>query len=178
MADAAPRLIEIARVAGAFGVRGEIRITAYAEDPLSLKGYGPLSKRDGSVALTLTAVRMHKGGLVVRAREVETKEQADLLRGLRLYVDRSALPEPEEDEFYQADLIGLEARDASGAVLGTVKSVQDFGAGDILEIAPPEKGPTWYLPFTRDAVPELHIAERWLLATRPEEVTAEGEARG
>jgi len=171
-------LIEIARVAGAFGVRGEVRVTAYSDDPLALKGYGPLLKRDGTPALTLTAARLHKGGLVVKAKEVASREDAEAMRGVKLYVPRSALPPPEEDEFYLADLIGLQVRDAEGRVLGTVKAVQDFGAGDILEIAPPEKGATWYLPFTREAAPELHIAEGWLLAVRPDEVTAEGESRG
>lgn len=171
-----PTLIEIARVAGAFGVRGEVRVTAYSEDPLALKRYGPLLDRSGKAALTLTSARLHKSGLVVRAKEVETKEQADAMRGLRLYVDRAALPPPAEDEFYLADLIGLEVRDGAGAVLGTVRAVQDFGAGDILEIAPPGKGPTWYLPFTREAAPEVRVAEGWLLAVRPEEVTVEGEA--
>jgi 16S rRNA processing protein RimM len=181
MTVSAPNLIEIARVAGAFGVRGEVRVTAWSDDPLALKGYGPLLKKDGAVALTLTAARLHKpgqdgGGLVVRAKEVETKEQADAMRGLRLYVDRSALPAPEEDEFYLADLIGLEARDAAGKVLGRVKAVEDFGAGDILEIAPAgEKAPTWYLPFTKEAAPQVHIAEGWLLAVRPQETQADGE---
>lgn len=178
MSDASNTLIEIARVAGAFGVRGEVRVTAYSDDPLALKGYGPLMKRDGTTALTLTAARLHKGGLVVRAKEVASKEDADAMRGLRLYVPRAALPAPAEDEFYLADLIGLEARGPDGAALGRVKAVQDFGAGDILEIAPPEKGPTWYLPFTRHAVPELHISEGWLLAVRPDEVTVEGEEKG
>lgn len=167
-------LLEIARVAGSFGVRGEVRVTAYSEDPLALKKYGPLLRQDGSVALTLTAARLHKGGLVVRAREVETKEQADMLRGLRLYVPRSALPPPDEDEFYLADLIGLEARAPDGTVLGKVKAVQDFGAGDILEIQPPA-GASWYLPFTKEAAPELHIADGWLLVVRPVEVQADGE---
>lgn len=167
-------LLEIARVAGSFGVRGEVRVTAYSEDPLALKKYGPLLRQDGSAALTLTAARLHKGGLVVRAREVETKEQADMLRGLRLYVPRSALPPPDEDEFYLADLIGLEARAPDGTVLGKVKAVQDFGAGDILEIQPPA-GASWYLPFTKEAAPELHIADGWLLVVRPVEVQADGE---
>lgn len=172
-----PKLIEIGRVAGAFGVRGEVRVTTYSDDPLALKKYGPLLKKDGAAALTLTTARLHKGGLVIRAKEVETKEQADALRGLTLWVARDALPAPDEDEFYLADLIGLQARDGSGAVLGTVKAVQDFGAGDILEIAPPS-GATWYLPFTREAVPDLHVADGWLLAVRPDEVTVEGEEKG
>lgn len=167
-------LIEIARIAGSFGVRGEVRVTAYSDDPLALKKYGPLLKQDGSTALTLTSARLHKAGLVVRAKEVETKEQADMMRGLRLYVARSALPPPAEDEFYLADLIGLEARAPDGAVLGTVKAVEDFGAGDILEIQP-AKGASWYLPFTKEAAPELHIADGWLLVVRPVEVQADGE---
>lgn len=177
MTNPAPKLIEIGRVAGAFGVRGEVRVTAYSDDPLALKKYGPLLKKDGAVALTLTAARLHKGGLVVRAKEVETKEQADAMRGVTLWVARDALPAPDEDEFYLADLIGLQARDGAGAVLGTVKAVQDFGAGDILEIQP-AGGSSWYLPFTREAVPELHIADGWLLAVRPDEVIVEGEEKG
>jgi 16S rRNA processing protein RimM len=101
---------------------------------------------------------------------VETKEQADALRGLRLFVPRDALPEPDEDEFYLADLIGLAVVDPAGAPVGKVKSVQDFGAGDILEIIPEEGGATWYLPFTREAVPEVKIAEGQIVAVRPVEV--------
>lgn len=172
-----PKLIEIGRVAGAFGVRGEVRVTAYSDDPLALKTYGPLLKKDGAVGLTLTSARLHKGGLVVRAKEVETKEQADAMRGLTLWVAREALPAPAEDEFYLADLIGLEARDGAGVVLGTVKAVQDFGAGDILEIQP-GAGASWFLPFTREAVPEVRLADGWLKVVRPDEVTVEGEEKG
>ena len=83
---------------------------------------------------------------------------------------RDRFPEPEEDEFYLADLIGLQARDGDNAVIGTVKAVQNFGADDMLEIAPAAGGPTWYLPFTRDAVPEVRSADGWLRALRPIEV--------
>ena len=108
--------------------------------------------------------------MVGRAKEIATKEQADALRGLKLHVPRDQLPEPDEDEFYLTDLVGLQVRDPEGAVLGSVKSVQNFGADDMLEIAPAAGGQTWYLPFTREAVPELHIADGWLLAVRPAEV--------
>ncbi|MCC7268537.1 MAG: 16S rRNA processing protein RimM [Caulobacteraceae bacterium] len=162
-------LILVGQVGGAFGVRGEIRITAFTADPLALVGYSPLLKADGSVALTLTGARPDKKGVVARAREVATKEQADALRGLKLHVPRDRLPEPDEDEFYLTDLIGLEVRDASGAVLGKVRSVPNFGAGDLLEIAPAGGGQTWYLAFTRATVPELHIADGWLLAEIPAE---------
>lgn len=164
------KLILVGQVAGGFGVRGEVRITAWTADPMALLSYGPLLRADGSVGLTLTSARPDKNGVVGRAREIATREQADALRGLKLHIRRDRLPEPDEDEFYLTDLIGLEARAPGGAVLGTVKSVQNFGADDMLEIAPAAGGPTWYLPFTRDAAPELHIADGWLLAVRPTEV--------
>ena len=162
-------LILVGQVGGAFGVRGEVKITAFTGDAMALVGYSPLLRADGSVGLTLTGARPDKKGVVARAKEVTTKEQADAMRGLKLFVPRDRLPEPDEDEFYLTDLIGLEVRDAGGAVLGRVKSVPNFGAGDLLEIAPAGGGQTWYLAFTRDTVPELHIAEGWLLAEPPAE---------
>ncbi|MFN3583434.1 ribosome maturation factor RimM [Phenylobacterium sp.] len=162
-------LILVGRVAGAFGVRGEVRITSFTADPLALLDYRELKREDGSPGLTLLSGRPAKGGLVVRAREVETREQAEGLRGLRLYIPRDILPEPDEDEFYVTDLIGLSVETPEGEPLGRVKHVQDFGAGDLLEIEPPE-GASWYLPFTREAVPEVRIAEGRIVAVRPEEV--------
>jgi 16S rRNA processing protein RimM len=164
------RLIQLARVTGAFGVRGELRIATFTGDPLAVRGYGPLLRQDGSHALTLTAARAVKGAVIARAKEVETRDQAEALKGLGLFVPRDALPEPDEDEFYLADLIGLTVEDRSGAVLGRVKAVENFGAGDILEIDPGSGRATFYLPFTRDAVPEVRIAEQRLIADPPAEV--------
>ena len=164
-------LVLVGRVAGAFGVRGEVRITAYTADPMSLCAYGPLLREDGALGLTLTSARVAKDGVVARTREIDSKEAADALRGLRLFVPRDRLPEPDdEDEFYLTDLAGLEARDTQDAVIGRVKSVQNFGASDMLEITPSGGGPTWYLPFTREAVPEVRIGDGWLRAVRPVEV--------
>ena len=168
MSDA--KLILVGQVAGGFGVRGEVRVTAFTADPLALKAYGPLLRADGSVGLTLTTARAAKGAVIGRAKEIETKEQADALRGLKLFVPRERFPAPDEDEVYVTDLIGLEARDPDGRVLGRVKAVQNFGASDMLEITPAEGGQTWYLPFTREATPELHIADGWILAVPPTEV--------
>lgn len=162
-------LIQVGRVAGAFGVKGEIRITSFTAEPLALVDYKTLVREDGSPGLTLTSGRAAKGGVVVRAKEVETREQAEALRGLKLYIPRDRLPEPEEDEFYVTDLIGLALRSPDGEALGTIRSVQDFGAGDLLEVQPPEGGATWYLPFTREAVPEVRIAEGVVVAVKPEE---------
>jgi 16S rRNA processing protein RimM len=155
------KLILVAQIAGGFGVRGEVRVTAYTAEPMALMAYGPLLRADGSVGLTLTTARPDKAGVVGRAKEIATKEEADALRGLKLFVPRDRLPPEDEDEFYLADLLGLEARDPEGVVLGTVKSVQNFGADDMLEIAPAAGGQTWYLPFTKEAAPELHIADGW-----------------
>lgn len=167
MAD--PQLILVGRVAGAFGVRGEVRLTSYTAEPAALLDYKRLLKEDGSAALTLTSGRPAKGGVVARAVEVETREQAEALRGLKLYIPRDVLPEPEEDEFYVTDLVGLEAVTPEGEVLGQVRSVHDFGAGDLLEIAP-AAGATWWLPFTREAVPEVKLGEGRVIVVRPEEI--------
>jgi 16S rRNA processing protein RimM len=162
------RLILVGRVAGAFGVKGEVKIASYTDDPVSLVRYRDLLGEDGAPTLTLTAGRPQKGALVARAKEVATREEAEALRGLGLYVPRDLLPPPDEDEFYLADLIGLAAVTPAGEPLGRIKSVQNFGAGDLLEIAP-DTGATWYLPFTLEAVPEVKIAEGVVVVVRPEE---------
>jgi 16S rRNA processing protein RimM len=163
------RLILVGRVAGAFGVRGEVRITAFTEDPMALLGYRELRREDGSVALTLQSARPSKGGIIARTEQVSTPEQANALRGLRVHVRRTALPPPDEDEFYLADLIGLQARSPEGELLGVIKAVPNFGASDMLEIQPQGGGQSWYLPFTRACAPEVRVAEGYVLAVRPEE---------
>lgn len=162
-------LILIGRVAGAFGVRGEVRITAFGDDPMALLDYRTLLRADGSPGLTLLSGRSHKADFIGRAKEIETREQAEALRGLQLHVPRTALPEPDEDEFYLADLIGLEVRTPEGEVLGRIRSVQDFGAGDLLEVQPPGRAAAWWLPFTREAVPDVDIAGGRVTAVRPAE---------
>lgn len=163
------KLILVGRVAGAFGVRGELRISSYTEAPLALVEYGRLLREDGAAGLTLTGGRAVKDAVIARAAEVETREQAEALRGLKLFVTRDSLPEPDEDEFYLTDLIGMAAVSPEGEPLGLVKSVQNYRAGDLLEIDPGEGRPTWLLPFTREAVPELDLAGRRLTAVVPRE---------
>jgi 16S rRNA processing protein RimM len=150
-------------------VKGEVRITTFTDEPMGLVRYRDLRGADGAPALTLVSGRPAKGGLVARAKEADTREQAEALRGLELYIAREALPAPEEDEFYLADLIGLSARDRSGAVVGSVKAVENFGAGDLLEIAPADGGPTWWLPFSHEAAPEVHVEAGWIRIVPPSE---------
>ena len=168
------KLVLVGHVSGGFGVKGEVRIHTYTADPMALTAYGPLLRADGTPALTVQSARPTKDGVVARIKEIATKEQADALRNLKLHVPRERLPEPDEDEFYLTDLIGLECRDPADAVIGTVKAVQNFGADDILEILPSVGGPTWYLPFTREAAPEIHIADGWLRVVRPVEIEGDG----
>ena len=165
-----PRLIMVAQVGGAFGVRGEVKITAYTADAKTLLKYKTLTREDGSPGLTLLSGRPSKAGLVVKTKEISTPEQADAMRGLKLFVPRDLLPPPDEDEFYLTDLIGLSARDAAGDAIGRVISVQNFGADDLLEIKPSDGAPSWWLPFTREAVPEVNIAEGWVTVVRPAEI--------
>lgn len=162
-------LIQVGRVAGAFGIRGEVRITSYTADPLALVDYRTLLREDGSPGPVLTSGRVAKGGVVAWVKGVETRDQAEALKGLKLFIARADLPAPDEDEFYVTDLVGLSVETTAGEPLGKVKSVQDFGAGDLLEVQPPQ-GATWYLPFTREAVPEVRIAEGKVIAVPPEEV--------
>ncbi len=163
----------VAKADGAFGVRGEIRLTAFTEDPGALLRYGTLRREDGSLGLTLSAGRVVKDGVIARAAEVETREEAQALRGLRLYVDRAILPEPDEDEYYLADLIGLAAVSPEGAALGRIRAVNNFGAGDLLEIQPGDGSPSWWSPFTREAVPEVRIAAGEVVVVRLPETSAE-----
>lgn len=169
------KYILVAQIGGAFGVKGEVKITAYTADAQALKAYSPLLDAKGQPALTIISARPDKHGLVAKVKELVTKEEADAARGRKLYIHRDQLPEPDEDEFYLTDLVGLEGRDADDKVIGKVKSVQNFGADDMLEITPAEGGPTWYLPFTKAATPEIKVAEGWLRIIRPVE-TSERDA--
>ena len=164
------RLVLVAQVAGAFGVRGEVRVTAFTQDPANLLDYGPLLDAAAKPALTLVSARSEKGALVGRAREIATREEAQAMRGLRLYIPRDRLPEPDEDEFYLADLVGLAAASPSGEALGQVKSVHNFGAGDLLEIEPPGGAATWWAPFTKAVVPEVRLSQGVVVVDRPAEI--------
>ena len=164
------KLIQVGRVAGAFGVKGEVRVSTFTENPLAVLNYRTLLSEDGQPALTLLSGRSFNGGVIARAKEIETKEQADRMRGLKLFVARAALPPPEEDEFYLADLIGLAAVAPDGEPLGVVAGVETYGAGDLIEIKPPSSAPNWQIAFTRDNVPEIHLAGGRIVVVRPNEV--------
>ena len=147
----------IAQIGAAHGVRGEVRLRAFTEDPLSVRRYGPLEAEDGR-RFEIEAVRAAKDILVARLKGVSDRDSAERLTNLRLYVARDRLPKPADGEFYHADLIGLAATTADGAPFGTVKAVHNFGAGDLLEIEPTSGGVTVMLPFTEAVVPSVDLA--------------------
>ena len=154
----------IGAIAGAFGVRGEARIRSFTGDPEAVAAYGPVENEDASRCFEMRLTRPVKGGFAAYLSGVKTREDAETLKGTRLYVDRAALPEPEEDEFYYADLLGLRIETAEGTPLGKVKAVQEFGAGDMIEYLPEEGGESRFLPFTREIVPIVDIAGGRLVA--------------
>lgn len=166
--------IQMAVIGAPHGVKGEVRVKTFTEDPLGLGDYGPLCDADGRV-FTLSDIRAAKNVVVVRFREVTSREQAEALNGTALFVDRSALPEQlEEEEFYHADLIGLHVEDETGETLGQVTAVHDFGGGDILEVSLSGKAVAM-IPFTKAAVPTVDIAGKRLQVDLLAAGLAEGE---
>lgn len=160
----------VGQITGAHGVRGLVKVKPFTAAPEDLTAYGPVSDEAGARRLALQLLSWAKDQWIVKVEGVADRDAADALRGLRLYVDRTALPEPEEDEFYHADLIGLPAVLADGSVFGTVRAVFDFGAGEMLEIARPGAGPggsSVMMPFTRAAVPVVDIAGRRIVVDPP-----------
>ncbi len=161
----------VGAIAGAHGVRGLVKIKSFTEEPLDLAAYGPLTDQSGRRRFQVAVTRRAKGLVIARIEGVEDREAAQALRGARLYAARAALPEPAEEEYYHMDLIGLEAQDRGGAPLGRVVAVQNFGAGDILEIARPEGEPL-LVPFTKAAVPIVDLAGGRVVLEPPEEIEA------
>ena len=158
----------VAAVAGAHGVRGLVRLKPFTEVPEDCAAYGPLTSEDGSRTFEVELLGRHKALLLARIEGVADRNKAEALRGTRLYVDRSALPAPEdEDEFYYADLIGLAAVLRDGSVLGKVRAVFDFGSGDMLELDGTAGGKPLLVPFTLEVVPEVDIAGRRVVVDPP-----------
>lgn len=161
------KLICVGAIMGAFGVRGEVRLKSFCADPESIADYSPLSTESGqSYEITLTGTV--KGGFGARLSGVADKEAADAMRGTRLYAKRADLPTLPDDEYYHSDLIGLLVLDTGGEELGKVTSVQDFGAGDILEVYGKGLKEAVLLPFTLANVPTIDLAAGKIIADPPE----------
>ena len=159
----------IARIGAAHGVRGAVKLWTFTEDPLAVRLYGPLFTKDGARQFEVTQAREAKGHLVATLKGVATREEAERLNGLELYIAREKLPATDEDEYYHADLIGLAAVTVANEPIGRVTAIHNFGAGDIIEIAPPH-GATMLLPFTNAVVPTVDLAKGHVVIVLPDEI--------
>lgn len=159
----------LGRIAGARGLKGEVRIKTFTEEPLSIADYGPLEDEAGTRHFELASVKPAKDGVAAIVKGVTSREQAEALKGVELYVGRDKLPGTEDDAtFYYADLVGLVAINENGAALGKVVAVQNFGAGDLLEVRPATGGATVLVPFKEEIVPDIDQEAGWLLMIPPE----------
>jgi len=158
---------------GAQGLKGEVKAKIFTATPDALPRYGVLHTKDGR-KLKITAFRPSKEGEAVIAFEgINDRNTAQALKGVQLFVARDALPATEEDEFYHADLVGLEARDSEGRSLGKVAAIHNFGASDVIELTRAD-GDSVHLAFTRETVPHIHIAEGYIIVAVPEDDDDDG----
>ena len=159
----------VAQIGAAHGVRGEVKLRSFTEDPAAFTSYGPLESEDGKRRFEIEALRPAKDHFVARLAGVSDRDAAAKLTNLKLYVPRDRLPAiGEADTFYQSDLIGLAAVTPDGAPLGTVKAVVNYGAGDIIEIAPAAGNEPLLVPFTATAVPAVDIEKKRIVVVPPE----------
>ncbi|GLS17459.1 ribosome maturation factor RimM [Labrys miyagiensis] len=177
MPPAPQNLVLLGVFGAAHGLKGEVRLKSYTEEPLAIANYGPLLTKTGR-KIHITSLRQQKDMLVARIEGVNDRTAAEQLVNLQLFTAREALGTPEdEDEFFHADLIGLAARDEQGVLIGTVTGMFDFGAGDIVEITP-DGGKPLMLPFTRAIVPTVDIKAGHILVVLPQETGDGGEEDG
>jgi 16S rRNA processing protein RimM len=167
-----PPQICIARIGAAHGVRGAVKLWTFTDDPMAVLQYGALATKDGSRSFEIATAREAKSHLIATLKGVATREDAERLNGVELYIAREQLPATGDDEYYHADLIGLAAVDAAGEPLGRVIAIHNFGAGDIIEIAPPH-GPTLLLPFTNAVVPTVDLANGRVVIELPAEIVGD-----
>jgi 16S rRNA processing protein RimM len=170
MADASSKKLLMGRIGAAHGIKGEVRITSFTEEPLALVDYGPLTTDKPGLVIEIEAARATTNVLVARLKGVTDRNAAEKLNGVELYVDRDKLPPPaDDDDFYHADLIGLEARLVDGTVLGTVTAVPNYGASDLIEVRDTRTGDTFLYPFTKAVVPEVKLAGGYIVIDVPVE---------
>lgn len=166
--DSKANKIFLGQIGAAHGIKGQVRIATHTQDPEAIGSYGPLETDRPGLTITLTKVRLQKNVVIAHIKGISDRTAAEQLNGVSLYIDREKLPETEdEDDFYHADLIGLDARLESGVTIGKVSAVPNFGAGDLIEVRDPQSGDTFLYPFTRAVVPHVDIAEGFLTIVVP-----------
>ncbi|NNK79488.1 MAG: 16S rRNA processing protein RimM [Litoreibacter sp.] len=159
--------IVVGAIAGSFGVKGEVRLKSFCANPEDIATYSPLFDEQGR-EYNVKITRAVKNGFAARLSGIRFKDEADKLRGMKLYADRELLPTLPDDEYYHADLIGLDVLDTGGTLLGKVAAVLNHGAGDLLEVRGPDLKGSVLLPFTREAVPTVDLGARRIIADPPE----------
>jgi 16S rRNA processing protein RimM len=157
----------LGEIGAAQGLKGEVRLRSYTQDPAAIARYGALDDEHGG-KIEIESLRVTPKALIARIKGVTTRNAAEALNGTKLYVARSRLPKRDEEEWFHSDLIGLAAVDDQGEPVGTVVAVQNFGAGDLIEVKPAKGGPTVLVPFTREAVPEVDVEGGRLTLVPPE----------
>lgn len=158
------------RIGAAHGIKGEVRIQSFTEDKMALADYGPLATGKPGLTVEIETARLAGDMLVARIKGVTDRTAAERLNGVELFVDREKLPPTDDDDdFYHADLIGLEARLTDGSVIGQVSALPNFGAGDLIEVRNPRTGDTYLYPFTKAAVPEVHVKAGYIVIDPPTE---------
>ena len=161
-------------IAGAHGIRGEVTLRSFTGAPGDIAAYGPLTDKAGARQFKIRVARVTPKGVIARIQGVEDRNAAEALKGTELYVERARLPKTKEAEFYHADLVGLEARDAGGARIGAIVNVANFGAGDLLELRRDDVKETEFIPFTNANVPEVDVAAGFAVIVPPQ-MTGEPE---
>ncbi len=164
-------------ITGAHGIRGQVKVKSFTENPKQMTKYGPLTDVSGKHVYTLSVSGQAKGLLIVNIGEVKDRNEAELLKGTELFIARDNLPKPNDDEFYHADLIGLKALEEDGEEYGVVKGLFDFGAGDIMEVQRWD-GKSVMLPFTLEVVPTVNVEAGHIIVIPPIEVSERDEEGG
>ncbi|HZL40650.1 MAG TPA: ribosome maturation factor RimM [Pseudolabrys sp.] len=168
--------IRVARIGAAHGIRGEVKLWSFTDDPMAVTNYGPLETEDGVRRFEIEAARPAKDFLVARLKGVADRNAAETLRNTDLFVPRDRLPPIEDaDTYYHADLVGLAAVGQDGAALGTITAIHNFGAGDLIEIAPAGSGEPLLLPFTDATVPTIDLKAGRVVVVPPGEIEAKEE---
>jgi 16S rRNA processing protein RimM len=157
----------LGEIGAAQGLKGEVRLRSYTEEPAAIARYGALED-EGGRTVEIESVRITPKALIAHIKGITTREGAEALNQTKLYIPRARLPEREAEEWYHTDLIGLAALSRDGEEIGTVVAVQNFGAGDLIEIKPRSSGSTVLVPFTRDTVPEVDVEGGRLTVAPPE----------
>ena len=157
----------IGAIAGVRGLKGEVRIKSFTDDPDDVAAYGPVFTDGGERSFDIRVTARAKGQIIARLSGIDDRDAAEVLKGERLYVPKSALPEAEDGAYYHAHLIGIRVETAAGEKLGTVKAVHNFGAGDVIEITGAEDKDGLMVPFTAEVVPEVDIENGRIVVSPP-----------